>query len=730
MRLRSVLVILVVAVLVPMLAFTGIVMVMLGRQQRAAAERGAIETARALMNALDESLKSTMTTLDALASAPALETGDLRTFDALVRRILPTQPDWLDIILLSADSRTLVDTQFPFGTASRLASEPASVRETIDTRRPVVGYVARGPAGRYAVPVRVPVVRRGEVVAVLTAVVKPESFLAVLQRQRVPPQWVIGAFDRRKNIVARTRGLADFLGRPVSPEFVALLDRGGAEGWASTHTLEGDPVYTAYARSEISGWGIGIGIPVDAVDAPLRRSLLVTAAGGLAFAVLALALALLIGRRITMSMAELTGAARRFGEGAPMRADAPARVRELDEVRRAFVGAADLVRERAAEAAAAARAKDEFLAILSHELRTPLNAVYGWARMLQRSSFSESQRARALEVIVRQSNAQLQLIDDLLDVSRVVSGKMRVDVRPVDLVAVIEQALDAVRPAAEAKAIRLDSRLNPQIGPVMGDAARLQQVVWNLLMNGVKFTPAGGNVRIRLERSESHVTIVVSDTGSGIPADTLSFVFEPFRQADSSSTREHGGLGLGLALVRHLVELHGGTVRAQSEGAGRGATFIVQLPLALTRTALPSPTSGGDLTSAPGARLNGLRVLVVDDDRDAGDLADAILTGAGAAVRVATSASDALEVIAAWQPDVLVSDIGMPGDDGYAFIRSVRALDSAAGGRTPAVALTAYGRTEDRAASLSAGYDMHVPKPVDPGELTAIVASVAQRGRG
>jgi CheY-like chemotaxis protein/two-component sensor histidine kinase len=327
------------------------------------------------------------------------------------------------------------------------------------------------------------------------------------------------------------------------------------------------------------------------------------------------------------------------------------------------------------------------------------------------------------------------MIDDLLDVSRVIAGKMRLDVRSVDLKTVVEHALDAVRPAVEGKSIRLQSVLDPHAGPITGDPARLQQVVWNLLMNAVKFTDKGGRVQVHLQRVNSHLEVVVSDTGRGIDPDVLPFIFDRFRQADSSSTRAHGGLGLGLALVKHLVELHGGTVVAQSSGEGKGATFIVKLPLsiaAITEGPVPRvhPTAPVMEYVAGGVRLEYLRVLVVDDDPDALDLATAILSAAGAVVRTCGSAHEALATVEQWRPDVLVSDIEMPGEDGYALIRKVRALDAERGGKTPAVALTAYGRTQDRMLSLMAGYNMHVPKPVDPGELTTIIASVAGRSPG
>jgi len=382
------------------------------------------------------------------------------------------------------------------------------------------------------------------------------------------------------------------------------------------------------------------------------------------------------------------------------------------------------------DAEVANRAKDEFLAVLSHELRTPLNAVYGWARMLRAGDVGDDGRDRALDVIIRNANAQVQLIDDLLDISRVVTGKMRLDLRRVDLKRVVESVLDAVRPAAEAKAIRLETVLDPRAEPVTGDQARLEQVVWNLVMNAVKFTP-GGQIEVAVRRVNAHVEIVVSDTGRGIAPDVLPFIFDRFRQGDSSSTRAHGGLGLGLALVKHLVELHGGTVVARSPGQGQGATFVVSLPLTIAE----SPAAPGDSSQAiagsfdlpPSARLDGLRILVVDDDRDAIDLASAILADAGAYVKSAASAREAFATVLAWRPDVLVSDIEMPEEDGYMLIRKIRALHKQDGSELPAIALTAYGRPQDRVLALTAGYNMHVRKPVDPAELTTIIAGLVSR---
>ena len=728
MRLRSHLIALVLVVLLPMIAFSAVAIVMLDRSQRDTTERSALELSRALMSAVDESLRGTITTLEALATVRSLEEDDLRAFDREARRVLTTQADWMDVILLAPDGRQLVATGRPFGVPLPFAAEPASVEMTVASRRPVVGSIARGRlTGDHAIPVRVPVIRHGRVVYVLTAVVKPEAIVSVLVRQRMPADWVGTVFDRQKNVVARTRNLEQFLGSPVSSALAALLDT-PPQRWQVARTLEGAAVYTAWARSPETQWGVGLGIPESVVEAPLRRSLIAVGAGGVGCIVLALALAGLMGRRITEPIAGLASAAKTFGQHSTLVTDDATRVQEVEDVRRAFAEAAVLVQRRAAEADEANRAKDEFLAVLSHELRTPLNAVYGWARILQSGALSQDRAARALDVIVRQSNAQVKLIDDLLDVSRMITGKMRLDVRSVDLKGVVEQALDAARPAADAKEIRIQVVLDPRAGPVTGDPDRLQQVVWNLVLNAVKFTPKGGRVEVRLQRVDSHVEIVVSDTGQGIAPEVLPFVFDRFRQADSSSRRAHSGLGLGLALVKHLVELHGGGVRAQSAGEGLGATFVVTLPVTLADTTMDHMAklqAAARSDGMPRVPLDGLRVLVVDNDPEALELATAILTGAGAMVRVSASAADALASVRSWRPHVLVSDIEMPGEDGYALIQKVRALAPSEGGHTPAVALTAYGRTHDRVLALTAGYNMHVPKPVDPGELTAIIASVA-----
>jgi signal transduction histidine kinase len=385
------------------------------------------------------------------------------------------------------------------------------------------------------------------------------------------------------------------------------------------------------------------------------------------------------------------------------------------------------------QAEESSRLKEEFLATISHELRTPLSAILGWTRMLRLGQLSPENSSKALDTIERNARAQAQLVDDLLDVSRIITGKLRMDVRPADPNSFIDAAVEAVRPAADAKGVRVQKVVDTNPISIPGDPVRLQQVVWNLLSNAIKFTPRGGRVQIRSERVNSHLEIIVSDTGQGITPDFLPHVFDRFRQADQKTSRQHGGMGLGLAIVRHLVEMHGGTVRANSDGEGKGATFTVMLPI----TPVYQVDSSGarvhagarDLMppDAPPDRLDGLTILAVDDEADTRELLRQGLEYCGATVKVVGSAAEAIEALMSSVPDILISDIGMPGTDGYDLIKQVRALPPDRGAKVAAIALTAYTRTEDRLHALRAGYDMHVPKPVELAELCAVAASVARR---
>ena len=376
------------------------------------------------------------------------------------------------------------------------------------------------------------------------------------------------------------------------------------------------------------------------------------------------------------------------------------------------------------------RAKDDFLATVSHELRTPLNAMLGWTRLLRGGDLSIEKQARALETIERNAVTQAQLIDDLLDVSRIISGKLRLEVEPVQMGLVVEHAIDTLRLAGEAKNVALSTTLE-ETGPILGDPHRLQQVVWNLVSNAIKFTPKGGRVHLELTRLDESLRIAVTDTGPGVAPAFLPHLFERFKQADGATTRAHGGLGLGLAICRHIVELHGGSIEVESKGPGMGATFVVLLPFSPSHAERrssrpPQPIDVSKFETRP--ELAGLRVLVVDDEPDARDLIQTVLAQCGSSVETASSVAEALKKLASHRPEVLVSDIGMPGEDGYALIRAVRALAPEQGGTVPAAALSAYARAEDRRKALDAGFMMHVAKPVEPAELIAVVAALARFG--
>ncbi|MBF6567341.1 MAG: response regulator [Candidatus Binataceae bacterium] len=407
-------------------------------------------------------------------------------------------------------------------------------------------------------------------------------------------------------------------------------------------------------------------------------------------------------------------------------------IQRLSRTYEASLAVADSARVRAE---AANHAKDQFLGVVSHELRAPLSTILTWSHLLRSNDIEAGQMARAIDAIERGARNQAQLIDDILDVSRIVAGKFRLDIKPTQLTEVIDNAIESVRSAADAKRVDLTVDVEPLIEPILCDPARLQQVVWNLLSNAIKFSDSGDSVRIRLRRIDDLIELNVTDDGQGIDPVMLPHLFERFWQADSSTTRSAGGLGLGLSIVRHIVELHGGSVTAHSRGVGFGASFLVQLPVSASDTTRFESMAAAAQRRLPLAGLEGIdipdltgiSVLAVDDDQESNSALKLLLEKAGAEIKLASSASEALNMLRVWIPSVLISDIGMPDEDGLSLIRKLRALPWARGGAIPALALTAYGRVEDKVQILSAGFQMHVTKPVDPIELVAIVASLAGR---
>ena len=493
------------------------------------------------------------------------------------------------------------------------------------------------------------------------------------------------------------------------------------------------PSYTVVTPVTAGGDTVGtLYISRDLKD--LTDRLQVGAAAVVAFLLIALAASFAIARRIQHVIAapllELAGTARTISaeQDYSIRVT-PASNDEVGVVIEAFNAMLDRIAERNSELSRANRLKDEFLATLSHELRTPLGAVLGWTRVLRTTGAEGATRERALEAIERNARAQARLIEDLLEISRIVSGKLSMQVRPVDLAEIVDAAVEVVRPAAAAKQIALTTEVAVRPAMTSGDPDRLQQIVWNLISNAVKFTEPGGSARIRLTRNRGY-RIVVTDTGEGIDPRFLPHVFDAFRQADGTTTREHGGLGLGLAIARELVELHGGTIKARSDGVGRGSTFQVDLPsvVSASRAATEAPASaaGHGTPAIDPDLLHDLRILVVDDEADARDLIEMALSQYGAIVTTADSAAAALAEIDRGVPDVLLSDVGMPREDGYDLIRRLRSRPLERGGGIPAIAVTAYASAKDRESALASGYEAHVAKPFEPEALAQTVAALCR----
>jgi signal transduction histidine kinase/CheY-like chemotaxis protein len=730
----------------PLAILAGAGLYALDRQYDGQAEQVGLELARSVANSIEAELGRSLAVVETLATTRTLDDDDFAGFLDSAQRVVAHERNLAGIVLSAADGTPIVDTRAVEGRAVLPIIDTASFDRVVRTRAPVIGSLVQHADMGWLYAVRAPLVRDGAVKYVVTGLMRPGAIRDAITRREVPADWVISIVDANGRRVARSRAHEENLGGRLSETAQEVVNRGGAEGFGVSYALEGERIFTPYSRLASSGWIAVLGIPTALVDAAAFRSLAVYSGGVVLSIALGTIGALWVARSINRPMAALRRAAEAVGRGTAPEPPATS-IQEIRDVGAALKGAAealdrnqtereDLLRnERHAREVAemADRAKEEFLAVLSHELRTPLNAVYGWARILQTTPARDGELAdRAMDAIVRNAHVQVQLIDDLLDLSRVTSGKMRLEFKPVEMRAVLHGALDAVRPAADAKGIRIQTTIDPEASTVTGDERRLQQIVWNLLINAAKFTPRGGHVQLGLHRVTAHVQIVVSDTGQGIAPEVLPHVFERFRQADSSSTRAHGGLGLGLALVKHLVELHGGTVTADSAGRGQGATFVVTLPASSAtvpvETVPPPPATVSSVEVRPQiVRLDGLNVLVIDDDRDSLALGEALLTAAGANVRTSISATEGLNMLQHWHPDVLISDIEMPGEDGYSLIRKVRAQSDVDGGATPAIALTAYGRPQDRERCLAAGFTMHVSKPVDPGEFTAVIAAVAHR---
>ncbi|MFN2645049.1 MAG: ATP-binding protein [Burkholderiales bacterium] len=721
MTLRARLLYLAGAAFMPLAIVSGVSLLALMHQQRNQAERAGIELARALSTAVDAELQRSASVLQALGASRFLDGGDLESFYGVARRVLDANPTWFTVILADQRGRQLLNARAPIEVPLGPIIERESYERALRTSSPVIGYLARGVGGQYAVPVRVPVVRQGELRYVVSAAVKPDGILEIVNRQRVPPDWVVSVFDGHEMRVARSRQHAQYLGTGPADGLKAMMGQGD-EGSGITQLLEGEAAYTAFSRSHETGWTVAIGIPRGYVDRAALRSLFVYGGGLLLSIALAAFVALLVGRGIARPMAELGAAARALGRREPLKLP-ETRIDEIRQVSDSLAVAADertrgeaeredlLRRERTARAIAeeANRSKDEFLAMLGHELRNPLGAIANASQLL--ATDKEEARAHARAVISRQVQHLARMTDDLLDAARAMTGKIVLQRHPLDLAEAAARTLSTVRSRGRSGERRLVQQLSRVW--VDADATRLEQIIGNLLGNALKFTPERGTITVSVTREADDAVLRVADTGIGMPPELAARVFEPFVQGERPLDRSQGGLGIGLTLVRRLAELHGGSADAASEGAGRGSVFTVRLP------AIEPPAALRGRSAAP-PPVRSRDVLLVEDNDDARETLQRMLELEGHRVRVAADGAEALDAVRAAPPEIALIDIGLPRMDGYELARHIRA--AAPEKRPYLVAVTGYGLPEDRQRTRDAGFDLHLVKPVDPRILAAVLA--------
>ncbi|MFC0253295.1 hybrid sensor histidine kinase/response regulator [Massilia consociata] len=677
-------------------------------------ERSLLDLARALSSAVDAEIDGAIAALTTMARTPAMTEGDLRGVYEVARQQVAAQPEWMAVILTDAGGAVLFRTSAPFGTPGGTIADPESMQRIAAAHQPVAGSVARGKGGRAAFPVRIPVEDDAGRRYILTAVIQPSRMLRVIERQQVPRSSVLSIVDSAGNIVARSKGQQELVGGPPSASLAKLMREAGAEAVGDTTTLEGEHVVSAYARSRY-GWGVAIGVPTATLAQASLQAIALHAAGLAASLLACMLIATVVSGRIVRSFRSLQEGSAALGAGQPV-AVASSHITEIARMEGALIAAAArrdaheaersrllVSLERAlADSRDAGRVKDEFLAMLGHELRNPLSPIVASLDLMDMRNEPSSQRERA--ILRRQVNHLKRLVDDLLDVSRIASGKLQVDIAPLDLAELVRNVV-ASFPGEPVALEAVDSLW------VNGDENRLTQVLNNLLSNAARF--GRGDTRVALAAEGGLARLCVSDDGIGMPAEMLARVFDPFFQAPQPLARRTGGLGLGLAIVRQIVELHGGTVSAHSEGPGKGSRFEVSLPLA-----------GAGMQAqprAPAPQGVGLDVLLVDDNGDAAAATAELLRHMGHTVRVAGTATEAIAQAGVRAPDVAILDIGLPDMDGYALAARLR--EGQPGLRL--VALTGYGQQADVAQALGAGFDLHLTKPATLEELGRALAPPA-----
>jgi signal transduction histidine kinase/CheY-like chemotaxis protein len=713
---------LVLVVVAPLTILGGVGIERSWRRLIANLNRQNLATVRAISVAVDQEVQVTSAALNVLGELHALDAPDLPAFENLAGRLLPNQPAWSAILLTDANG-TLIDGVPDKADGDARVGNDGWARTTAARRAATVSNLFQLPRmpGHFVI-VGVPVVRDGRVAFMLGARVRSDGFSAILRQRQAPPNGTATLVDASGVVVARTKAEETFVGTPVPQAFTSLLAQ-TAEGSWQPPVADGPPTYSSFSRSPRTGLIVELGVPTEEIDGPTRRLVWILSGAWLFIIGSGAFLGFLFGGVIVRGMSDASRASLALARGEDI-ALRESRIAEIDDLATGLRAAAATLQERNRERDHAARLKDEFLMTVSHELRTPLTAIVGWANMLATGQIRDGQRPHAMSAIERNANALHQIVNDLLDVSRIVSGNLRIDFQPLALADVVAAAIDTVRPVVEAKGITIVTAIDED-ATVRGDAGRIQQVVWNLLSNAARFTPQGGRLDIAIARVGSDALITVRDSGTGIAPDFLPHVFEPFRQAETRAARAVNGLGLGLAIVRHLVELHGGTVSAENNTPPPGSTFRVRLPL---HAATMATVSGG----RPSSRLAHVHLLVADRDAQTRELFTTILENAGAHVRAAASADDAQTLLATERPDVLVSDIEILSQDGSALLRRVREMEGAGGnggraGRVLTIAVTPPASGHDHEPAIDSGLAWRLARPFEADELVKLVAMAVEQ---
>lgn len=727
MKLRSYLTILTLATLVPVGIFAAIVGANLVDLQRQTIRRGAHERVLAISTAIDVELRSSIDNLRALALAPTLSREDLRYFRSVASTLLAAQPDWININLALPEGQQVMNLRVPEGQPlPNIGALDGSFERLVQTGEPVISDLAVGPVlKRWSFAVRVPVRVEGELKYVLSAGVKLDAIKRIIDSQELPPDWVGVVIDRNGRIVARNLGSENTVGQLASPSLREGLAR-EPSGWFRGTTLEGTDVYTPYRRSPVTGWSFAMGIPAYAVNAASRRAawfLALWLAGAVATALL---LAHFMSRRISGPIASLASAVNAIGRGTEPYVPEEPRIEEIRLLASALRAAAkvarereDLVRREKTALQAADRAKDEFLAMLSHELRNPLAALTAAAHVLKLADPARESAIKARGVVERQSRHMARLVEDLLDVSRITMGKATLEREVLDLAQVASSVVQTWRSAGRLEGAQVSVRT--QAAWIKADRVRIEQILANLLDNALKFTPAGQPISVSVRREGDDAVLEVADQGQGISSDLIDHVFDLFTQGPLGPDRGKGGLGLGLALVRSLAELHGGSAFSASEGPGRGAVFTVRLP------AVDGPAEGRAARSKAPRSARPRRILIIEDNADARQMMRAMLALSGHEVSEAHDGISGIAAAAEARPDAVLIDIGLPDIDGYEVARRLRS--SALDGKVALIAVTGYGQPADERRALEAGFDAHLTKPVEPERLDEVIARLPRPRR-